>query len=83
MAAKVVACFRQHDWRRNADLIALRRTGYTPYSRASDPSFTPKPMRITPRSESREALTSLSLVLAANWALLQIVGGDKLIIPFC
>ena len=66
MAAKVVACFRQHDWRRNADLIALRRTGYTPYSRASDPSFTPKPMRITPRSESREALTSLSLVLAAN-----------------
>lgn len=66
MAAKVVACFRQHDWRRNTDLIALRREGYTPYTRATDPSFKPKPMRITPRSESREALTSLSLVLAAN-----------------
>lgn len=66
MAAKVVACFRAHDWTRNADLIALRREGYTPYSRMFDPSFRPKPMRITPRSESREALTALSLVLAAN-----------------
>lgn len=66
MAARVVACFRQHDWRRNTDLIALRREGYTPYARAFDPSFQPKPMRITPRSESREALTALSLVLAAN-----------------
>ncbi|PKE27582.1 Replication protein [Rahnella sp. AA] len=66
MAAKVVACFRQHDWCRNADLIELRRTGYTPYSRMFDASFIPKPMRITPRSESREALTSLSLTLAAN-----------------
>lgn len=66
MAAKVVACFGRHDWRRNTDLIALRREGYTPYTRASDPTFKPKPMRITPRSESREALTSLSLVLAAN-----------------
>lgn len=66
MAARVVACFRQHDWRRNTDLIALRREGYTPYGRAFDPTFQPKPMRITPRSESREALTALSLVLAAN-----------------
>jgi hypothetical protein len=66
MAAKVVACFRQHDWRRNPDLIALRSQGYTPYTRAADPSFKPKPMRITARSESREALTSLSLTLAAN-----------------
>lgn len=66
MAAKVVACFRQHDWRRNSDLIELRRVGYTPFTRVFDPTFTPKPMRITPRSESREALTSLSLVLAAN-----------------
>ncbi|PIJ50048.1 Replication protein [Erwinia sp. OLTSP20] len=66
MAAKVVACFRGHDWRRNTDLIALRRQGYTPYTRMFDPSFRPKPMRITPRSESREALTALSLVLAAN-----------------
>ncbi|PRD13621.1 Replication protein [Pantoea coffeiphila] len=65
-ASKVVACFRQHDWCRNSDLIALRRTGYTPYGRIFDPSFRPKPMRITPRSESREALTALSLVLAAN-----------------
>jgi hypothetical protein len=66
MAAKVVACFRQHDWRRNKDLIELRRVGYTPFTREFDPNFVPKPMRITPRSESREALTSLSLVLAAN-----------------
>ena len=66
IAAKVVACFRQHDWRRNKDLIELRRVGYTPFGRTFDPSFIPKPMRITPRTESREALTSLSLVLAAN-----------------
>ncbi|MEA9392713.1 Replication protein [Acerihabitans sp. TG2] len=66
MAAKVVACFRGHDWCRNPDLIELRQQGYTPYSRMFDPSFQPKPMRITPRSESREALTALSLVLAAN-----------------
>ncbi len=66
MAARVVACFRGHDWRRNPDLITLRQQGYTPYTRMFDPSFRPKPMRITPRSESREALTALSLVLAAN-----------------
>lgn len=66
MAAKVVACFRGHDWCRNQDLIALRQEGYTPYTRMFDSTFRPKPMRITPRSESREALTALSLVLAAN-----------------
>ncbi|MEQ9927980.1 Replication protein [Pectobacterium parvum] len=66
MAAKVVGCFRAHDWSRNPDFIELRRRGYTPYSRMFDPSYKPKPMRITPRSESREALTALSLVLAAN-----------------
>ncbi|KAB8312641.1 Replication protein [Erwinia endophytica] len=66
MAAKVVACFRGHDWCRNQDLIALRQKGYTPYTRMFDANFRPKPMRITPRSESREALTALSLVLAAN-----------------
>lgn len=66
MASKVVACIRHHDWRRNADLIALRQKGYTPYSRIFDPLFQPKPLRITARSESREALSALSLVLAAN-----------------
>lgn len=66
IASKVVACFRQHDWTRNDDLIALRREGYTPYTRTFDPTFRPKPMRITARSESREALSALSLVLAAN-----------------
>jgi len=66
MASKVVACIRHHDWCRNADLIALRQKGYTPYSRMFDRTFRPKPMRITPRSESREALSALSLVLAAN-----------------
>lgn len=66
MASKVVACIRHHDWRRNADLIALRRKGYTPYSRIFDSSFKPKPLRITARSESREALSVLSIVLAAN-----------------
>ncbi|WP_168395420.1 Replication protein [Erwinia amylovora] len=66
MASKVVACIRHHDWCRNADLTELRRRGYTPYSRLFDKTFKPKPMRITARSESREALTALSLVLAAN-----------------
>lgn len=66
MASKVVACIRHHDWCRNTDLIELRRRGYTPYSRIFDKTFTPKPMRITARSESREALSALSLVLAAN-----------------
>ncbi|KFW97764.1 hypothetical protein [Pectobacterium carotovorum] len=66
MASKVVACIRGHDWCRNGDLTELRRRGYTPYSRMFDKTFRPKPMRITPRSESREALTALSLVLAAN-----------------
>lgn len=66
MASKVVACIRHHDWRRNIDLIALRQKGYTPYSRMFDRSFQPKPLRITARSESREALSALSLVLAAN-----------------
>ncbi|WP_336804097.1 Replication protein [Erwinia aphidicola] len=66
MASKVVACIRHHDWCRNADLIALRQKGYTPCSRMFDRTFRPKPMRITARSESREALSALSLVLAAN-----------------
>lgn len=66
MASKVVACIRNHDWCRNNDLIELRKTGYTPYSRMFDRSFKPKPMRVTARSESREALSALSLVLAAN-----------------
>lgn len=66
MASKVVACIRNHDWRRNNDLIQLRRKGYTPYSRIFDRTFQPKPLRTTARSESREALSALSLVLAAN-----------------
>ncbi|WP_049778728.1 hypothetical protein [Erwinia tasmaniensis] len=66
MASKVVAFIRHHDWCRNPDLIALRRKGYTPYSRTFDRDFRPKPMRITARSESREALSALSMVLAAN-----------------
>jgi hypothetical protein len=66
MAARMVGALRGHDWKRNDDLLELRRVGYTPYSRMFDPSFKPKPMRSTPRSESREALTALSLVLAAN-----------------
>nr|WP_199771361.1 Replication protein [Erwinia persicina] len=66
MASKVVACIRHHDWCRNNDLIALRQKGYTPYNRMFDRTFRPKPMRVTARSESREALSALSLVLAAN-----------------
>ncbi|AXU97998.1 Replication protein (plasmid) [Erwinia persicina] len=66
MASKVVACIRHHDWCRNEDLIALRQKGYTPYNRMFDRTFRPKPMRVTARSESREALSALSLVLAAN-----------------
>lgn len=66
MAARMVGALRGHDWKRNDDLLELRRVGYTPYSRMFDSSFKPKPMRSTPRSESREALTALSLVLAAN-----------------
>lgn len=66
IASKVVACIKNHDWKKNIDLIALRKKGYTPYSRIFDKSFQPHPMRITTRSESREALSALSLVLAAN-----------------
>lgn len=66
MASKVVAFIRHHDWCRNEDLIALRQKGYTPYNRMFDRTFRPKPMRVTARSESREALSALSLVLAAN-----------------
>lgn len=66
MASKVVACIRHHDWCCNNDLIALRQKGYTPYNRMFDRTFRPKPMRVTARSESREALSALSLVLAAN-----------------
>jgi hypothetical protein len=66
VASRIVACIRNHDWCRNTDLIELRRTGYTPYTRMFDKTFKPKPMRVTARSESREALSVLSLVLAAN-----------------
>ncbi|WP_110605970.1 Replication protein [Serratia plymuthica] len=65
-AAHVIARIRGHNWSRNPDLIALRKIGYTPYTRRNDPTFVPKPMRITPRSESREALNALSLAMAAN-----------------
>ncbi|PLR30076.1 Replication protein [Chimaeribacter arupi] len=65
-AAKMVARLRKHDWTRNHDLITLRQRGYIPYARRNDPTFVPKPMRITARRESREALTALSLALAAN-----------------
>lgn len=66
MAAKVVARLNSHNWHRNRDLIELRRSGYVPYTRRRDPSFVPKPMRISARSESCEALTALSMALAAN-----------------
>lgn len=66
MAAKVVARLNSHDWHRNHDLIQLRRDGYIPYSKRNDPHYQPKPMRVSARSESREALTALSLALAAN-----------------
>ncbi len=66
MAAKVVGRMQSHDWHRNQDLIALRRVGYIPYTRRNDPHFTPKPMRVSARSESCEALNALSLALAAN-----------------
>lgn len=66
MASKVVARMSNHDWRRNDGLIELRRQGYIPYTQRNNPDYRPKPMRITARSESREALTVLSLVLGAN-----------------
>lgn len=66
MAAKVVARMRNHDWNKNPELIALRKRGYTPWSRIFDKTFKPAPMRISTRLESREALTALSLTLAAN-----------------
>ncbi|MGJ0637209.1 Replication protein [Xenorhabdus bovienii] len=65
-AAQVVGRMRNHDWRRNQALCQLRQSGYIPFSKRKDPNFVPKPMRITPRSECREALTALSLTLAAN-----------------
>ncbi|WP_307833745.1 Replication protein [Candidatus Symbiopectobacterium sp. 'North America'] len=66
MASRVVARMGSHDWCRNPDLVELRRQGYTPYTKRKDPTYQPKPMRIHARSESREALTALSLALAAN-----------------
>ena len=66
MASKVVARMSSHDWRRNDDLIELRRQGYIPYTQRNNPDYRPKPMRIAARSESREALTVLSMVLGAN-----------------
>lgn len=66
MASKVVARLRNHDWNRNTALIALRQRGYTPWSRMFDKTFQPAPMRVSTRQESREALTALSLTLAAN-----------------
>ncbi|CND01434.1 Uncharacterised protein [Yersinia intermedia] len=66
MAAKVVARLGNHNWHRNPDLIELRRQGYVPYTKRSDPHFLPKAMRISARSESCEALTALSMALAAN-----------------
>ncbi|ERK05611.1 Sea7 [Serratia fonticola AU-P3(3)] len=66
MASKVVARLSSHDWHRNRDLIELRRQGYVPYTRRNDPSFVPKPMRLSARSESCEALNALSMALAAN-----------------
>ncbi|HEY3592117.1 MAG TPA: Replication protein [Buttiauxella sp.] len=66
MAAKVVARLNNHDWNRNPELVSLRRRGYTPWARLFDHTFTPKPMRVSTRQESREALTALSLTLAAN-----------------
>ena len=66
MAAKVVGAIREHDWNRNTDLIELRKKGYTPWSHLHDNQFVPRPMRISTRSESRRALSALSLVLAAN-----------------
>ncbi|WP_404273708.1 Replication protein [Yersinia similis] len=66
MAAKVVARLSSHNWHRNHELIELRRQGYVPYTKRHDPHFLPKPMRISARSESCEALTALSMALAAN-----------------
>ncbi len=64
--ARWLRVFRGHDWRRNGDLRALRQTGYVPYAERGNPHYQPKPMRVCARSESREALTALSLVLGAN-----------------
>ncbi|STU54630.1 Uncharacterised protein [Klebsiella pneumoniae subsp. ozaenae] len=69
MASKVVARMSSHDWRRNDDLIGLRRQGYIPYTQRNNPDYRPKPMRIAARSESREALTVLSMVLGAKLRL--------------
>jgi hypothetical protein len=65
-SSKVVARVKSHDWRRNEELIALRRVGVRPYKKRNDPHFVPKPMRIHARSELRETLTVLSMAMAAN-----------------
>ncbi|MBA0018491.1 Replication protein [Xenorhabdus nematophila] len=57
---------KSHNWHRNSDLIKLRQRGYIPYTQRNNADFKPKPLRISARSESCEALTSLSMVLAAN-----------------
>ena len=65
-AAKVVARLKNHNWHHNKDLINRRKIGYIPYTRRNDPHFKPKPMRVSARSESCEALTALSMALAAH-----------------
>ncbi|MEQ1966202.1 Replication protein [Xenorhabdus nematophila] len=57
---------KRHNWHRNSDLIKLRQRGYIPYTQRNNPNFEPKPLRISARSESCEALTVISMVLAAN-----------------
>ncbi|MCP9269161.1 Replication protein [Xenorhabdus sp. XENO-1] len=64
--SKLAARLKSHNWHVNPDLIELRRRGYIPYTQRNNPHFVPKPMRISARSESCEALTSLSIALAAN-----------------
>lgn len=66
MASKVVGRLKSHDWRRNEELIALRRVGLVPYKKRNDPNYVPKPMRIRARSEIRDTLTVLSMAMAAN-----------------
>lgn len=65
-AAKVVARLRHHDWNRNQELRTLRQRGYVPYRCRQDPAYSPRPLRLSVREESRRALTALSLALAAN-----------------
>lgn len=62
---------------RTIQLCVIKASNKNPHISAPIPSSN------TPRSPSRFERVPVKTACTNVWALLQIVGGDKLIIPFC